>query len=654
MHQQDSLNIKDMKNINLVIVLSGVIILYAFLSIYYLPPEDAVARVHDYLEGIFSVYKVRAELSGFFLDYDYNVQQIFNGVPLSLTGLSDFNVGANMYLFFDPFNAYVINQFLFRTIGFIGLLLLLKDHVLPKGSYYVLIAVSTALDFAVINHFPTRFGTILYQPLLYWSILNIYSGSRKLRDIMIIVAYPFMMGSIIRGGFVAIGIVIIVTFYCWVISHSNKKFFLITAIATVFTVLLVESRIFYQYLFADFHSARNESISTFVLNPFDLPNLSRVFYKFVAHFMHDGYGHHLQGQKPFIFWVVILGICVICYRWRLHLKDNVLHIKLAKRLIILFCLTVAISLIYGLVFYYPYLQKLVGIKFGFHRISALSPILWHVMFAISVALLIANYGSLTRKIIVPFILIIVFSYASQQQLYGLKQNINKALGIMENIPIKYSLKSYITGKPIEAYILRMSQEPPYVPLKDFFRTKTFANISRDISEITNRPKSSYRVMCFDLAPSVLQFNGFYTLDSQMADEPLEYAKEFAHLFRHEFAKDGISNMFMREVLYTYVANESRKDNGITPTFDVCQFVNMGGKFIFSSKPLLNASELHLSLLKSYRNLKPTAIGRDCYEIYDSIYLYQVNVPLECSINGTHTYLIKKTNHICGPLKTGSQ
>jgi hypothetical protein len=64
--------------------------------------------------------------------------------------------------------------------------------------------------------------------------------------------------------------------------------------------------------------------------------------------------------------------------------------------------------------------------------------------------------------------------------------------------------------------------------------------------------------------------------------------------------------------------------------------------------------LHLSLLKSYRNLKPTAIGRDCYEIYDSIYLYQVNVPLECSINGTHTYLIKKTNHICGPLKTGSQ
>ena len=162
-----------------------------------------------------------------------------------------------------------------------------------------------------------------------------------------------------------------------------------------------------------------------------------MFNEFIVFFMYDGYGHHIQGQRPFIFWVVILGICVICYRWRLHLKDNELHIMLAKRLIILFCLTVAISLIYGLMIYYIYLQKLVGIKFGVHRISALSPILWHVMFAISVALLIANYGSLTRKIIVPFILIIVFSYASQQQLYGLKQNINRSLGIMENIPIKY-------------------------------------------------------------------------------------------------------------------------------------------------------------------------------------------------------------------------
>ena len=98
-----------MKNLNLVIVSSGLVILYAFLSIYYLPPEDAVARVHDYLDSIFSVYKVRAELSGFFLDYDCNVRQIFNGVPLNVTGLSDFSVGANMYLFFDPFDAYVIN-----------------------------------------------------------------------------------------------------------------------------------------------------------------------------------------------------------------------------------------------------------------------------------------------------------------------------------------------------------------------------------------------------------------------------------------------------------------------------------------------------------------------------------------------------------------
>ena len=47
-------------------------------------------------------------------------------------------------------------------------------------------------------------------------------------------------------------------------------------------------------------------------------------------------------------------------------------------------MTVAISLIYSLEIYQIYLQKLVGMKFGFHRISAVSPILWHIMFALAV------------------------------------------------------------------------------------------------------------------------------------------------------------------------------------------------------------------------------------------------------------------------------
>ncbi len=107
-----------------------------------------------------------------------------------------------MYLLFDPFKAYAINQFLFRVLGFIGLLLLLKDHVLPRGSYYVLIATCTALAFGVLNHLPTRFGTILYQPLLYWALLNIYIGRRRFIDITIILLYSFMAGSVVRGGFV--------------------------------------------------------------------------------------------------------------------------------------------------------------------------------------------------------------------------------------------------------------------------------------------------------------------------------------------------------------------------------------------------------------------------------------------------------------------
>jgi len=637
------LNIKDMKNVNLVIVLSGLVILYAFLSIYYLPPEDAVARVHDYLDSYFSLYKVRAELSGFFLDYDCNVRQIFNGVPLNVAGLSDFSVGANMYLFFDPFNAYVINQFLFKTIGFIGLLLLLKDHILPKGSYNLLIAVCTALAFGLLNHFPTRFGAILYQPLLYWAFLNIYIGRRRFIDIFIIPFYPFMVGSVVRGGFVVILLLVIGTIYCWVNNNKNKKLILFTTVGCIFISAIVESRLFYQYVLIDFDSARN-MILPGQTNQF---SLFKIYDLFIKHFVRDGYGHHIQGQWPFMFWVVIVGIVVVLYRLRIPLKDmkhHNIHKKLARNYVILFVVSVFVSLLYAISVYHSVLiWQLTHINFRFSRISAISPILWHTMFALAVSILIVNYKGFVHKKLVPTILFIIVAYAAQQQLYSVKQKINEVLGFSKDIPLRASLRSYLVGTPIDAELLHRSSAPPYVPLKDFFRTTTFASISRDISKIINRPKSSYRVMSFGLSPSILQFNGFYTLDSSMGDESLEYAKEFTHLFRRELAKDGIRNHLLREKLYTYVAKESRKHNGITPTFDVCQFVKMGGKFIFSSKPLLNASELHLSLLKSYRNLKPTAIGRSRHEMYDSIYLYQINVPLECSING-------KT--LCDSLKTG--
>ena len=633
----------NIKSLNFVIVLSGLVVLYAFLSIYYLPPGNAVARVHDYLDCIFSVYKVRAELSGFFLDYDCKVQQIFNGVPLNVTGLGDFNVGANMYLLFDPFNAYVINQFLFKTIGFIGLLLLLKDHVLPKGSYYLVIAVCTALAFGLLNHMPTRFGTILYQPLLYWAFLNIYISRRRFIDIIIVLFYPIMTGSVVRGGFVVILLLVIGAIYCWVNKNRNRKLILFTTVGCLFISAIVESRLFYQYVLISFDSARN-MILPGQTYPF---TLSKVFELFIRHFVKDGYSHHIQGQWPFMFWVVILGIGVVLYRLKTPLKDmkhHDIHKKLARIYVVLFVVSVFISLLYGSSCYITGLiWQLSHINFKFSRISAISPILWHTMFALAVSILIVNYRGFVHKKLVPVILFIIVAYPAQQQLYSVKQKINEVLGFSKDIPLRASLRNYLVGTPIDAELLHRSGAPPYVPLKEFFRETTFASISRDISKIINRPKSSYRVMSFELSPSILQFNGFYTLDSSMGDESLEYAKEFTHLFRHELAKDGKRNHLLRRKLYAYVARESRKHNGITPTFDVCQFVKMGGKFIFSSKPLLNASELHLSLLKSYRNLKPTAIGRSRHEMYDSIYLYQINVPLECSING-------KT--LCDSLKTG--
>ena len=615
-----------LKNMDLIIITLGTVILYTFLSMYYFPSDTAYARVHDYLEGLFSVYKIRAVLSGFFLDYNYVVQQIFNGISLNVIGISDFNVGANMYLLFEPFDAYVINQFLFRTFGFFGLLLLLKDHFLPRGYYSLSIAVCTALAFGLLNHFPTRFGTILYQPLLYWAFLNIYKGPRRISDVVIIFAYPFMMGSIVRGGFVGVGIIVLGSAYLWIRNHENKKYFLVTGIGCFALTLLVESRLFYQYFFTEYESARN----LIMVDRYTAEPLFRIWEQFVLHFVRDNYGHHIQGQWPFMIWPVAIGILVVIYRWKYPLQNTPfqnVHNNLAKKFLIIIGLAALVSLIYAVaIVYSSFIARVIGLPMTFHRVSAISPILWHLMFSISLSLLVTNYGLFVRKMIVPIILFIVVAYAAQQQFYGVKQNINKSLGLPENLRIFSSLKCLLTGSKADKRTIERVKSAPYVPLKEFFRTDVFESINKFIAVVANCPKSNYRVMSYEMPSSVLQFHGFYTLGALASDQSMEYAKDFTNLFIDERAKDNKNAFAMRGRLYPYISSKSYTPNGITPIFDVRQFLKMGGRFVFSGKPILNASDLHLLLLKSYKNLKPTSIGRTTHDTYDSIYLYQVVLP----------------------------
>jgi hypothetical protein len=106
------------------------------------------------------------------------------------------------------------------------------------------------------------------------------------------------------------------------------------------------------------------------------------------------------------------------------------------------------------------------------------------------------------------------------------------------------------------------------------------------------------------------------------------------LFYDELAKDQNQDVLFRKKLYTYVSKKSRKPNGIAPTFDMCQFLNMGGRFVFSSRPILNASDIYLSLEASYENLKSSTPGGDSIEKYDAIYLYKAHMPLDCEIKRT--------------------
>ncbi len=150
------------------------------------------------------------------------------------------------------------------------------------------------------------------------------------------------------------------------------------------------------------------------------------------------------------------------------------------------------------------------------------------------------------------------------------------------------------------------------------------NNLKDIKGIHRDPQYSYRVASIGLHPAISQYNGFYTLDTYNNVYPLEYKYKFRKIIAKELEKNkqlrkyydewgSRCYIFVNELSKTY---EFTKDQNIKVRhlqLNTNQFKEMGGRYIFSSVPILNAKDNNLALLKEF-NHKESAW---------KIYLYQV-------------------------------
>ena len=243
----------------------------------------------------------------------------------------------------------------------------------------------------------------------------------------------------------------------------------------------------------------------------------------------------------------------------------------------------AIALIYGFWNWNsisPIKDQIMILKsFNFSRFHFLHPLLWYMLFAMSLKIIIKNlkYG---KHIVVILLLL--------------------QAGDL------FSCSSSDVYQPGGIGLLKTDQ----ITYEEFYSPDLFNEIATYIGE----SQENYRVVSIGIHPSVSQYNGFYTLDSYQPNYPLEYKHEFRRLIEKELEKDKeIQEYFdyWGSRCYVFTA-EKKKDFVITKDrsspitnleFNTKAFKEIGGKYIISTVEIKNYEDNDLEFMRTFENDK---------------------------------------------------
>jgi hypothetical protein len=79
-----------------ILAVLNVLLIFAYHS-----PKNSYFLIHDYLDHLFVLYKLRGD-NPYFFDYSAPFNGVLGNLPLSALGISDLALDANLFVFFDP------------------------------------------------------------------------------------------------------------------------------------------------------------------------------------------------------------------------------------------------------------------------------------------------------------------------------------------------------------------------------------------------------------------------------------------------------------------------------------------------------------------------------------------------------------------------
>jgi len=149
--------------------------------------RDSYVTIHDNLDIEF-VLRVLAAQPGRIFSPEAQVPELMGGLPRA-----SYPTGANLstlaFLLFPPFVAYVVLELLARVAAFVGMFLLLRDHVAAGGS--ALPRTLVAMGFAFLPFYSLYGLSIAGQPLVAWALLELWRGRSRAAAFVLLALFPF-------------------------------------------------------------------------------------------------------------------------------------------------------------------------------------------------------------------------------------------------------------------------------------------------------------------------------------------------------------------------------------------------------------------------------------------------------------------------------
>ncbi len=549
----------------------GIILLYLFPLIVL--GKDSYVLIHDFLDSILPSMKMLATSGHLFSSMKTLISQPMGGLP-AFTFHYFLNVQVWLYAIFDPYTAQLVNQIAMRVTAFLGMYLLFRDHVDDSDSSPVT-AAGTALVFTLLPFWPGGGLSVAGQPLAFWAFWNIRSKRDRLGTWLILLLLPLYTSLVLAFAFV-----LMVLGCIWIWDAINRhprtlRFLAALATMTLGYVVVTHRLIYAMFLNVDFVSHRKEFGIPFYPN-----GISETGALIARNFLYGQYHAHSM-QFP-----IVLS-CGILAGWLLFWNRKTERALWRAHLGLLFAIG-ACSFLFGIrdsVFYasasknFPLLMS-----FNFSRFNQLHPLLWYIFFGISLRAIIKYMQKSGYLLVGSFILLQIGLLFYQSDFF-----------------VEYRMRG--------------------MSYRDFFSEDVFSQVKKHI----DKPLCDYRVAALGFHPSVLLYNGFFTLDGYFPNYPLSYKKAFRKIIEPELEKNPKNKQYFdqwgsRAYLFSHTFNRSSdfwnpgKKSALKDFhIDVKAFKELGGQYILSSMMIENPGTTGFRFVKKF----------EAEESGWDIYLYEV-------------------------------